>query len=783
MGIGVLFVLIAGGLIHSAISIKALVKNLDSIAVANQQSVLIERYTRLALTPDNNNEKPAIRLWLINSLSALKDGGPCPGYTQDELEHHTTPSQCKSIVVLCDRLHKQLSSLFDLAEQNSDAAPITPENISEIIREANDAIQTSNKLIKNFSTRNEALRNDAFRVSTTLSIAAFFVGVIVILYLRDERQRILSLNISNAIEADKLNHLLETVDEGILTFDHTGRITYANPAAERLLSAPKYAIEESHISTWLSALEETTGAKDIDGLFSGPRTDITHCTIEGYFNKKNAVGRWLYISIRRMPFANQESFYIVMLRDITKLKEENALLSDQNKQLESLTAFARCENRIMACLNRRAPLADLMNGTLVILSEDLKISTSVLYLINEGKATAIASHGVALTDVPMINLQSGHLDIITNQPQTACTRSNSGNAFNEILNLQQGSPMTTAHHACVSPALFNGVTIGILAVAINESWDDFIYDFLDKVGTHLGLAIHNQEFERLETLTRELHKRESQIASQNEDLVKANKLKSEFLATMSHELRTPLNAIMGFSEILKDQIPGKLNDHQRDYANEIFTSGQHLLSLINDILDLSKVEAGKMDVNLTTVDLPRLTTNALTILKDRAQRQGVSLINHVPEGIGLIRTDERKLKQILYNLLTNAVKFTPRGGSVTLHAELTPASNSTGTQQAGPDEFELLVSVRDTGIGIAQEDQGKLFQPFLQLHSSATREYEGTGLGLSLCKQLLSLLEGTISVESELGKGACFTIKLPVTKAHPPPQNDITLTAPYPITP
>ncbi len=246
--------------------------------------------------------------------------------------------------------------------------------------------------------------------------------------------------------------------------------------------------------------------------------------------------------------------------------------------------------------------------------------------------------------------------------------------------------------------------------------------------------------------------------------------KSEFLAGMSHELRTPLNAIIGFSEILRDGLVGELGEKQREYIGDIFNSGQHLLALVNDILDLSKVEAGMMALEGEMADIGQLLANSLAIVKEKAQTNALRLEFAMPERLGKCWLDQRKLKQIVYNLLSNAVKFTPKGGQVTLHADIVDCADA---QQPASDMPEirtplseksdrfLRLTVSDTGIGIAAEDMPRLFQPFVQLETSHARQFEGTGLGLSLVRKLTELHDGSVGVASLPGQGSRFTVWLP----------------------
>jgi signal transduction histidine kinase len=237
------------------------------------------------------------------------------------------------------------------------------------------------------------------------------------------------------------------------------------------------------------------------------------------------------------------------------------------------------------------------------------------------------------------------------------------------------------------------------------------------------------------------------IQDKGRQLEIANQHKSEFLANMSHELRTPLNAIIGFSEVLIEKMFGEVNEKQLDYLNDIHSSGRHLLSLINDILDLSKIEAGRMELDVSEFDLRAALANAMTLVKERAQRNGVELALEADPALGAFRADERKFKQIMLNLLSNAVKFTPSGGKVTVSA-----------RAAGGG---LEVAVADTGVGIAPEDQSLVFEEFRQVGRDYTKKAEGTGLGLALVRKFVELHGGTIRLESEPGKGSTFTFNLP----------------------
>jgi PAS domain S-box-containing protein len=252
---------------------------------------------------------------------------------------------------------------------------------------------------------------------------------------------------------------------------------------------------------------------------------------------------------------------------------------------------------------------------------------------------------------------------------------------------------------------------------------------------------------------------EAQLRQTNARLARATRLKDEFLANMSHELRTPLNAILGMSEGLQENVFGSINERQLKAIATIERSGRHLLELINDILDLSKIESGKLELQISNVPVRGLCDASLGFIRQMALNKNIHLHTRIPDSVGSIQADERRLRQVLINLLSNAVKFTPEGGSVTLEVRIEEAQEHTNVLPPSPSH--LCFCIIDTGIGIAPEDMGKLFQAFVQIDSSLNRQYSGTGLGLALVESITTLHGGTVLVESEVGRGSCFTIRIP----------------------
>ena len=287
------------------------------------------------------------------------------------------------------------------------------------------------------------------------------------------------------------------------------------------------------------------------------------------------------------------------------------------------------------------------------------------------------------------------------------------------------------------PLLSEDEVVGVLLVNRREpgEFPPRIVELLRTFASQSALAIENARLFR-------------EIEDKSRELEAANRHKDEFLASMSHELRTPLNAVIGFSEVLLERMFGEVNDKQEEYLNDILASGRHLLSLINDILDLAKIEAGRMELDVEDFDLAAAIDNALVLIRERATRKGLALDTHVDPVLGGVRGDQRKIKQVLVNLLSNAVKFTPEGGRIEVRAQ----------RVDGVAE----ISVVDTGIGIATEDHETVFEEFRQVGTDYAKKHEGTGLGLALARKFVELHGGRIWVKSRLGEGSTFTFTIPV---------------------
>ncbi|BAY31295.1 multi-sensor hybrid histidine kinase [Nostoc carneum NIES-2107] len=330
------------------------------------------------------------------------------------------------------------------------------------------------------------------------------------------------------------------------------------------------------------------------------------------------------------------------------------------------------------------------------------------------------------------------------------------------------------NHRWVSPWATNKLW-GILVVhACQEKriWKNSEAQILQQIANQLAIAI--QQASLFEQLQQELAERQQaeaklteinqQLAFSNEELARATRLKDEFLANMSHELRTPLNAILGMTEGLQDEVFGSINQQQLKALDTIERSGSHLLELINDILDVAKIESGQIKLDCTSISVANLCQSSLAFIKQQALKKRIQLETKIPQNLPNLVVDERRIRQVLINLLNNAVKFTPEGGQITL--EVNQLAPDITTNNSYPQHF-LQIAVKDTGIGIAQENINKLFKPFIQIDSALNRQYAGTGLGLALVKRIVELHGGRVGLNSELGVGSCFTIELPYTPVAP----------------
>ena len=318
-----------------------------------------------------------------------------------------------------------------------------------------------------------------------------------------------------------------------------------------------------------------------------------------------------------------------------------------------------------------------------------------------------------------------------------------------------------------------------------RQWQEDEIELSKQLANQLTIAINQANlFEKLKQQLIEqqeakdqLSERNYKLAFYNEELARATRLKDEFLASMSHELRTPLNAILGMAEGLQERVFGNITEEQSKALKTIERSGSHLLELINDILDIAKIESGKLKLDCQFTDLSRLCESSLAFIKQQALTKSIQLEIRKPLNIPEVLIDERRMRQVLINLLNNAVKFTPEGGNVTLEIKYEQSLEKLNLDNH-ISPIKLQIRIIDNGIGIAQEHMEKLFEPFIQIDSALNRKYTGTGLGLSLVKRIVELHDGQVKLNSTVGEGSCFTINFPhiCSKPFPTPIQSSTYT-------
>ena len=431
---------------------------------------------------------------------------------------------------------------------------------------------------------------------------------------------------------------------------------------------------------------------------------------------------------------NQDELELRVERRTSELKETNkSLCKEIDERQEAQKALAESQERFLTVLNSidaDVYVADMETYEIVFMNEHMIENFGADYV------------GEICWKVFRKN----------SAPCDHCT--------NEKLLDSNGKPTGVIEWECQNPITKKWYTNFDRAI----QWKDDHY-------VRLQVATNITERKKTEQSLREAHdlmevrvqERTAQLARSRDLAEAASKAKSEFLANMSHELRTPLNHIIGFTELLLDKTFGDLNEAQADYLTDVHDSSRHLLSLINDILDLSKVEAGKLDLQPCQVNLRGLLENSLVMIKEKALKHGVKLSQHFNGAPETIIADERKLKQIMYNLLSNAVKFTPDGGSISIAASSSEIIENDDLNGSKTPKSGIKVSVCDTGIGLRSEDIKRIFNSFEQVENSASRKFQGTGLGLSLTKKFVELHHGKIWAESKgEGQGATFSFTLPV---------------------
>jgi len=570
----------------------------------------------------------------------------------------------------------------------------------------------------------------------------------------------LKSNLETFKDADERNQrlraILDTAAELILTVDGRGRILHFNAAAATALGYSEDEFRALPVSAIIPSLSAAVQS-------SGPDTDFDFACESRDAKAVVRSGRSLPIelTVKKITQTAQPRF-ICFARDVTEDERAAEVLRRRNQELASIARQSRAENAVLGAFSEHKPAEQILDDVLGALSREYGFRPCSAYLADDWRKKLVLAASI---EAPpeysrSFSLGEGLVGAAAGDRQPRFLHKKD---VDMPLRLYTGVGEIELTSIIVLPVVFDNRTMAVLVMGSPTVLPDSEEEFLVALSLQLAVALQNYEQHRKsQSLSRQLEERQQEIEEKNRELLRANQMKSEFLANMSHELRTPLNAIIGFSEILRDGMVGALNSKQAEYASDIFSSGQHLLSLINDILDLSKIEAGKMVLHVEEVVAEEILDRALGVVKEKAATKQIRLYRHVAPAVSRFHADTRRLLQILFNLLANAVKFTPPGGQVGLEVDL-------DTRQSEP---RVCFVVTDTGIGIAQEEQERLFKPFEQLDGSARREYEGTGLGLAMVKRLVDLHSGSVAVESHPGSGSRFMVFLPVKpRAHPVDDN------------
>ncbi len=539
--------------------------------------------------------------------------------------------------------------------------------------------------------------------------------------------------------------IMEIASNGIVMVDRSGIIVLVNSHTERIFGYTSgellgqrgdFLVPELFRNGFFAKLKpSTTGAGC--NLF-GRRKDGSEFPIELDFNPFT------------MPTVN---FVIISITDISERKWLEASLASK----EHIALGARSDRisaRVMFAINQQDTVNAAAAEVLRVLADDAGYCPLAYYEYDEWKGGLVLFAGISLApgdEQKSFKVGEGLVGEAASQKKPMFVDA----AEHRMFALHTGVGILEQATLFVLPLVHQDKLIGVIAGASHTHLEEDDCSWLLVMIEQISVRLYAlRQFQELKALSALLNERSRKIEAQNRELAHASRQKSEFLASMSHELRTPLNAIIGFSEVLKNGMVGALAPKQLDYVNEIFQSGRHLLSLINDILDLSKIEAGKMELTITQLKVASLIKNAVTTVREMAAKTGVTLIPPVFSDHLVLEADERKLLQIVYNLLSNAVKFTPKGGTVGVYVA-----------DRGP---YVEIAVTDSGIGISPEDQKRLFRAFEQIDTGLNRKFDGSGLGLAMVKRLVNLHGGTLGVESEVGKGSRFWVRLPRAKISPP---------------
>jgi len=541
---------------------------------------------------------------------------------------------------------------------------------------------------------------------------------------------------------ERFRRTLDNMIEGCQIIDFDWRYTYVNDTVASQGHNTREALLGHTMMEMYPGIESTELFKVMRDCMEN--RVVRH--IENEFTYPDGTTGWFELGIQPVP----EGIFILSV-DVTERKQAEEKIK---RSLQHLNGLRRIDQAITSSFDLRTTLEVVLQEVTAQLGVD---AAAILLLDAQNQSMEYtASRGFRSTLPNQTQLKLGErlASRALRERQTIYIQDLSAVGGAQIGTQQLTNDGFVEYYG--APLIARDNILGVLEIYHRShlNADSEWADLLNTLAGQTAIAIDNARlWEQIQLHASELEqrveKRTLQLNQTNIELEHANRIKDEFLANMSHELRTPLNGIMGMSEMLLEQRRDSLTPHQQSSLEVIESSGQHLLELINDILDLSKIEAGKFDIYQQPIDVDEICRSSLAFVKSLALQKSINLVYEEDKTISKIYVDPRRIKQILVNLLTNAVKFTPDHGQVTLQV------------RADVDQDLVQFSVIDTGIGITQDDLKRLFRPFTQIDSSLNRQQEGTGLGLALIQKLTDLHGGSVQVESQVGVGSNFTINLP----------------------
>jgi PAS domain S-box-containing protein len=560
----------------------------------------------------------------------------------------------------------------------------------------------------------------------------------------------------------KYRELVEHANSIILRWTRDGRITFLNEFGQKFFGYSGEEIVGHHV------MDTIVPATDSGGRDLGPLMDEILADPKAFERninenmRRNGQRVWVAWTNKIVPDEQGNIAEVLSIgMDITELKKAQEEIKERNTELRSInkivsaaTGFLDLEAVLEEVLDEGLKLVELEGGTICLIAPDGTLE------LHANRST---------TDAALLELSTGRVRVgnclcgscvQTLEPLILRTRE-------EVLSYatRESTRSDPIHFHAAFPLVTGGKCVGLLCVftRTDRKPSDERLKLLETITGQLALAIENARLyeasqRHAEELEQTVAERTWELAEAKERAEAADHLKSAFLATMSHELRTPLNSIIGFTGIILQGLAGPLNPEQSKQLEMVRSSSRHLLALINDVLDISKIEAGQLEIAHERFDVRASIDKVLGIVGPLAEKKGLVLRSHITAGLGEAVGDQRRVEQILLNLLNNAIKFTDTG-EVALKTELLTDFKLSGATMGQP---AVRLSVSDTGIGIKPEDLNTLFQPFRQIESGLSRNYEGTGLGLAICRRLADLMGGDIDAESTWTKGSAFTFTFPL---------------------